>query len=82
MQHAFLLHKRDQVIHDVLFGKRMQHIIAGDDISVDDIRPLHFMIHLFCTLIEAQRHIIDAKDSEIEYLEVHNLSPKAFMRQR
>lgn len=82
MQHAFLLHKQDKVIHDVLFGERMQHIIAEDDISVDDIRLLHFVIHLFCTLIEAQRHIIDAKNSEIENLEVHNLSPKAFMRQR
>lgn len=32
------------------------------------------MIHLFCTLIEAQCYIVDAKDSEIEYLEVHDLS--------
>ena len=51
----------------------MQYIVAGDDISVDDIRLLHSVIHLFCALIEAQRHIIDAKDSEIEYLEVHAL---------
>ena len=73
LQHAFLLHKWDQVVHDVLFGERMQYIVAGDDISVDDIRLLHSVIHLFCALIEAQRHIIDAKDSEIEYLEVHAL---------
>ena len=49
----------------------MQNVVTWHDVSVYHTCILHSVIYFLCALVQKRCYIVDAKDSEIQYFEVH-----------
>ena len=49
----------------------MQDIVAWHNITIYYTCVLHGMIHVLCVFMQIGSYIVDAKNSKIQYLEVH-----------
>ena len=49
----------------------MQYIVARHNITVYHTCILHYMIYFPCAFVQIRSYVVDAKDSKIQYLEVH-----------
>ena len=49
----------------------MQHIVTRHNITIYHTCILHGVINVLCALVQKRRYVVDAKDSKIQYIEVH-----------
>ena len=49
----------------------MQYIVAWHNVTIYHTGVLHGVINVLCALVQKRCYIIDAKDSKIQYFEIH-----------